>query len=237
MANSASFFDVKKIEQAAKKASEKGIADATRYLWKVARNSVKKSAGTEKKHDLKMFLGRKQGDDTETIEQAKKYLNSPNRANEQIVVRDSKYNVRDPKEKGSHRHKKPSGAGKPPKSHKTDQKGWRDHWLREGIRFNPKTGTVFVNPARNAKGYPGAPVRKLPALIEEGGNALSHVKILEGYFVHKTHYKNGKATVSYTPKYRRKVKRYHMQARPFMKPALEKAAKKLLEILKRGIVK
>ena len=50
-----SFVDIKKVQQVAKKASDKAIEKATAYLWKVARNSVKKSSGREKKHDLNLL--------------------------------------------------------------------------------------------------------------------------------------------------------------------------------------
>jgi hypothetical protein len=231
MANS--LFDVKKIEQLAKQASEKAIAKATAYLWKVARNSVKKSSGTEKKHDLEIFLGEQQGDSYETVEKAKKYLTSPNRSNDQIIQRGKK-DVRSPKAQGRFLNRKASSAGKPPKSHKTITPGWRDHWLREGIRFDPKTGIVYVNPTRKNSSPETA---RLPALIEEGGQAASNINKLKGYYAYKTYQRNGKTMVSYTPIYHRKEKRYQMKPRPFLKPALIKAADKLLEILENSIGK
>ena len=50
--NSISTFDAKKIERLAKKASKKGVADATAYLYKVSRNSIKRSSGKKKDYDF-----------------------------------------------------------------------------------------------------------------------------------------------------------------------------------------
>ena len=85
--------------------------------------------------------------------------------------------------------------GQPPKSHKTDVKGHKDHWLKSTIRFDPKTGTVFVNPARFDDQSERS--KTIPPLIEEGGQAVSNIKILEGYYAHKKYFKNGNVSVSY----------------------------------------
>jgi len=238
MSGNLSLFDAKKIERLAKKASEKGVERATVYLHTVARNSVKKTADREKKYDLKIFLtardksGKIVGEKTMD---AKKYFSRPNRAKEQIVQRDTMHHVKDPKTQGRYLDKKPSTAGQPPKSHKTLQPGHIDHWLKKSIRFNPKKGTVFVNPLDRQQVY--GLEKPLPQLIEDGGRTMSHIKKLEGYFVHKKRFKNGKTTVSYTPAYSRKVKFYQAKPRPFLKPALQAAAKKLLEILENSIGK
>jgi len=229
-----SFFDHKKIGRLAKKASVKAVGKATAYLRTTAKNLVKRSSGTEKKHDLEVFLGERQGDSYETVEKAKQYLTSPNRSSEQIVQRSVK-DVRSPKQQGKYRDRKNSRAGQPPKSHKTTKPGWRDHWLREGIRFDPKAGTVFVNPAHIDKGDGRS--KTMPLLIEEGGQAVSRVKKLKGYYVYKTYQRGGKIMVSYSPVYDEKSKRYQMKPRPFLKPALVKAADKLMELLKDSIGK
>lgn len=222
------FFDVKKIERLARKASEKAIAKATAYLWKTARNSIKKSAGREKKYDLNVFLGHKGGDSYETVEDAKTYLASPDRANETIVQRD-RQDVRSPQGQGSYRVRKPSAPGRPPKTHKAAQQNGQSHWLKRNIRFDPKAGTVFLNPSPIDKAEGRA--KTLPPLLEEGGQAVSTTRTLTGYYVHKKYFKNGKITVSYRPVYERKEKRYQMKARPFLKPALESAAQQLIKIL------
>ena len=131
--------------------------------------------------------------------------------------------------------KTPSQPGQPPKSHKTLQPGWKNHWLKEGICPDPKAGVVFLNPAHIDKS--SERTKKIPELIEEGGSAISHIKKLMGYSVRKKYFKNGNVTVSYSPIYSRRIKRYQMAARPFMKPALIKAADKLLKILERSIGK
>jgi len=232
-----SVFHVEKVRQATARASEKAVEKATAYLWKTARNSVKKTQGREKKYDLDMFLSARKQNGTlvgEKTMKVKDYLSRPNRQNEQVVIRDSMRNIRDPQEQGRYVTKTPSAGGQPPKSHKTVQPGWIDHWLKKGIRFDPKAGTVYLNPARIDRGGSGRS-KTMPLLLEEGGEALSHVKILKGYFVHKTRYKNGKVTVSYTPNYTRKLKRYRMHARPFLVPAMKKAADQLLKILEGSI--
>ena len=236
--NSISTFDAKKIERLAKKASEKGVERATAYLWKVARNSVKKTKGREKKYDLKMFLTARDKSGNTVIEKtmdAKKYFSRPNRAKEQIVQRDTMKDVKDPKTQGSYLSKVSSQPGQPPNSHKTKQPGHIDHWLKKSIRFNPKKGKVFVNPLDRPQVF--GLEKPLPQLIEDGGRTMSHIKKLEGYYVHKKRFKNGKTTVSYTPAYSRKVKFYRAKPRPFLKPALKAATKKLLEILENSIGK
>jgi hypothetical protein len=235
MAKTVTFFDVKKIEQATKQASKKAIADATAYLHTIAQRSVRKKSGKVEKHDLKIFLGQNADGTYHTEVDAKDYLSKreQKKRNERVVVRDSKRDVRNPQTQGKTRKKEASAAGAPPKSWKSDQKGMRDHWLREGILFDKEAGVVYVNPAWFDKGYGRS--KTLPPLIEDGGQAVSHTKKLIGYYAHKTHYKNGKTTVSYIPIYERKTKRYRMQSRPFLKPALEKAAKQLLKILEGSI--
>lgn len=248
MNHSLSFFDAKKIEHLANRASKKGIAEATRYLWKVARNSVKKTIGRQKKYDLKIFVGRyrlvgqsRVGTDGATIDyesgsyDAKTYLSSPNRSNEKIVQRDTKYDVKEPQKQGSYRVKPHSHAGQPPRTHKTDQPGWHDYWLKKSIRFDAKDGVVFVNPVRGGRTYGMS--KPLPLLIEEGGTTVTAIKKLEGYYAIKKYYKGGNITVSYRPRYSQRVKRYHAKARPFLKPALVQAAEKLIQILKDSIKK
>jgi len=242
MANNVSLFDVKKVRDAAEKASGRAVADATAYLWTVAKNSVKKNKGREKKTDLDIFAFNSANGEFEKVAPAKKYLKHKDRQNEQIVQRDTKRDVRDLKTQGRYLEKKASAAGQPPKSHRTLTPGWRDYWLREGIRFDPKAGVVYVNPTRT-KAKPGQSPhsamrsKAMPQLIEMGGRATSHIKALKGYFVKKKYYKNGKIKVSYTPIYRRKIKQYQMQPRPFLVPALHKAAEKLIKILKGSIGK
>ena len=122
--NSLSYFDIKTLNKAAKKASDRGVAQATAYMWKVTRNSVKKgSAGKEKKYDLKMFLSardKKRGNLLvgEKTMNAKEYFSRPNRAKEQTVIRD-KLDTRNPKTQGSYVVRKPSVPWNPPKTHKT----------------------------------------------------------------------------------------------------------------------
>jgi hypothetical protein len=236
MTNNLSLFDHKKIERLAKQASEKGIANATAYLWKVAKNSVKKGSGREKKYSTDMLAWDNSKREWKKVDTVKSYLSSPNRENEQVVQRDTMRDVRDPKTEGSYLQKSPSSAGQPPHSHKTLTPGWRDFWLKKGIRFDPKAGTVFLNPAHIEKGY-SQTSKKMPLLIEEGGDAIAHIKRLMGYAINKRYFKNGKTTVSYSPIYSRKIKRYRMQERPFLKPALHKAAEKLLKILEGSIGK
>jgi len=238
-----SIFQVEKVRKAAARASEKAVAQATAYLWKTARNSVKKTKGREKKYELKMFLHTKKhainaagGSYINTTDDgvipAKQYWASPNRQNEKIVISDSKYDVRNPKTQGRYLRKTPSAAGKPPHTHKTTQPGFIDYWLKKGIRFDPKAGVVYVNPIDKKS---VAVSDSLPQVLELGGPALVGFKRLEGYFVYKRHYKNGSVTVHYRPAYSRRQKRYRMQARPFLVPAMKAAAEKLLKILERSI--
>ena len=151
---------------------------------------------------------------------------------EHIVQRDTKKDVRNPQSQGKYRFKKPSLAGRAPKSHKTQRPGWRDYWLKEAIRHDKK-GRVFVNPVNRQQAHGIS--KSLPLVIEEGGQTVSHIKILEGYYAYKKYFKNGKVSVSYRPVYTHKTKKYNANARPFLKPALENAAKKLIEILKNSI--
>ena len=235
--NGISTFDAKNIERLAKKASEKGVKSATQYLRTVAKNSVKRNGGREKKYDLKMFLTARDKSGNivgERTMDAKEYFSRPNRAKEKVVRRDTRKDVIAPKEQGSYLQKTSSRAGQLPKSHKTKQPGHIDYWLKKSIQHDKK-GKVFVNPLGRQQMF--GLEKPLPQLIEDGGRTMSHIKKLEGYFVHKKRFKNGKVTVSYTPVYSRKVKSYQAKPRPFLKPALEKAAKKLLEILKNNIGK
>ena len=225
--NSQSYFDVNKLERLAKKASEKAIGQATAYLWKVTVNSIKRRSGKEKKYDLKIFLGQREDGTYETVENAKKYLARAKRANEKIVQR-NKRDVRTPNARGKYREKTPSAPGQPPRSHKTS-----NHWLKNQIRMIPTKGVVFVNPAERDDRQGRS--KTIPLLLEEGGLATSHVKILEGYYAHKKYFKNGKVSVRYRPVYSHKTKKYRAQARPFLVPALIQAASKLLEILKNSI--
>ena len=225
--NSQSYFDVEKIERLAKKASEKAIGNATAFMWKVAVNSINKRSGKVKKYDLKIFLGQREGGSYETVENAKKFLSRAKRAKEHIVRRDKK-DIMNPQSQGKYRVKTPSAPGQPPKSYKTS-----NHWLKNAIRFDPKKGQVFVNPEEREDRWGHS--KTLPVLLEEGGSATSHVKILEGYYAHKKYFKNGKVNVSYRPVYTHKTKKYQAQPRPFLVPALLKSAKMLLEILKNSI--
>ena len=183
-----------------------------------------------------MFLGRSTGESTETVVSAKKYLTSSKRSKEKIVANQSG-NVVIPRKQGSMWRRPASKPGKPPRTHPSDVPGLDDFWLKKSIRFDPKNGVVFVNPPN--KGW--SPVSQtLPILLEEGGTAdYSKLvrNVLEGYYVYKTNV-NGETQVSYTP-YFRKINSKHYQAhpRPFLKPALVKAADKLLKILENSIGK
>jgi len=240
--NDQSTLDVRKIERLAKKASEKAIAKATAYLHKTARNSIKKAPkGKERKYDLKIKVGKRlagTGDGKmkyETEVNAREYLNSPDRKKEKIVMRGSRRrSVRNPLEQGTfHIRKRPATTrGKPPYSHKANQPGWMDYWLKKSIRFDPKEGIVYLNPANQKK---GKGMNDLPQTIEEGGHAVARWKVLEGYYAYKTYFKNGKVNVNYTPIYSKWSKRFWMHPRPFLMPALKKAAEKLLKILKGNI--
>jgi len=92
-----------------------------------------------------------------------------------------------------------------------------------------------VNPARfdDQRGRS----KTIPPLIEEGGGAVSNIKILEGYYARKVYFKNGNVNVNYKPIYSKWYKHFRMHPRPFLKPALKKAAEKLLEILENSIGK
>ena len=190
MANTVSTFDIKKVQQVAKKASDKAIEKATAYLWKVARNSVKKSST------------------------------------------------------------KQSAPGTPPKTHPTHKKGWKNYWLKERIWRDKKTGTVYVNPDRK----PTEGASKLPVLLEEGGTQQIIVTRVVANRRNRRntegknwiHYRSMESRSEDEQKYikayydnitiRKRVTRT-LQARPFLVPAMKKAAEKLLEILKGSINK
>ena len=227
------YLDVLKIERLAKKASEKAIEKATAYLHKTARNSIKKAPkGKERKYDLKIFLGQREDGSYETVENAKKFLAKSKRSKEKIVLRNSRQDVRNPESKGKYIVKQSSAPGQAPLTHRVTKQRRPDQWLKKSIRMNPKKGVVFLNPISRDREH-----MHLPGVLEDGGRTTSHIKILEGYYAHKKYFKNGKVSVSYRPVYTHKKKIYRAKARPFLKPALHRASKKLIEILKNSIGK
>lgn len=221
-----SFFDEKKILKAARKATYKGVDRATAYLWKVAVRNVRKRDDREKEHPLHIFDA--SGNPIRTVAQ---HMASPGRGRERIVVSNKKH-VRIPASVGSTLIRKKSKPGSSPNTHRTIQPGWKDFWLREGIKFSRPDGVVYVNPPHVNK---TGTSRTIPQLMELGGPAMSNNRKLVGYYVRTRRLINGDVHVSYTRVYERSSKRINIKARPFLKPALEKAAEKLIEILKNSI--
>jgi len=247
MAKELSFFDHKKIERLAKKASAKGIERATVYLWTVAKNSIKKT-GRQKKYKLKVFLtgaySKKIGryfnypktfaDQGMTVQQ---YLNSPDGQSEQIV-QDSHHGrscVRNPKTHNTYIEKKTGAAGKPPHTHKASQPGWIDFWLKKGIQPDKRNGVVYVNPS--PPGKKGNNDQYLPIKLEQGGVVHSESRRFVGYTIYKHFFKNGKVTTVWRKAFTKHVRNLRMKPHPFLRPALAAAAEKLLKILEGSIGK
>ena len=244
MKRNVTLFDVKKVQQAAAKATKKGIADATAYLWTVAKNSVRKRDGRKKQFPLHIIDN--EGRRTESV---KEHLAKPKRANERVVVHSnpgtgkkrSTGNVREPQTTANYNKKTASQPGKTPHSHKSFKPGWPDYWLRKGVVFDKENGIVYVNPPHVNKSEMS---QSIPQLIEMGGPAISYKKNFMGYRLRTRKFKNGQVHVTYKevfwgdqPRQPPKPRRYQMKPRPFLKPALEKAAKKLVQILKGSINK
>ena len=244
MANEISLFDRKKIERLAKKASEKGIERATAYLWKVVTNSIKKGTTKRKEYDLKIFQGQRTGEnDFEQVSKAKKYLSSPKRNGENASIQTTSVQheglVRRqglPSPKGSYWKKSASKPGKPPKTHQTDTHGWFDYWLKKSIGFDPQAGVVYLNPAGEKK--KGKVKTYIPRMLEETGmSGTMNVSYLEGLYAYKTRLPDGTVNVTYIPIWHQEKKNYRIKPRPFLKPALARAAQYLIKILENSIGK
>jgi hypothetical protein len=239
-------FQSEKIIKAIKKATKKGIREATAYLYKVIRNSIRREGmGRKKKYELKILTGNyriagKQGKHVAGNQleyDAKQFLRSPNRSKDKIVVRESKRDERNPQPQSTYLSKAHSRSGVPPKSHKAQKKGWYDYWLKKSIQADFKNGKVFLNPARKMNQKTNGLSKSFPQLLEMGGSAKSVIRYLYGYYYYPFLFKNGKKTVAYTKIYKQKTKSYYFKPRPFMKTALMKSEKKILEILQRNLKK
>lgn len=241
------YFSSEVIKKAAKTTLKKGIREATSYLFKAIRHSIRqRTAGRKKKYNLTIETGGKriagkQGKHVIgnfTVHNAKTFLSRPERAKERIVETAHKRHKseRNPKTENFYIQKTTSKPGMPPLSHKTVKKGWFDYWLKKGIRADFKGGMVYLNPATK----PNAKIRlakSMPHILETGGIADSYIRYLRGYYYYPTFFKNGEKHVSYTKMYDEKLKRYHFKPRPFMKTALKKSEKKIVEILQRNLIK
>jgi hypothetical protein len=216
------------VRKAAAGATKKGIADATAYLWKVTKNSIKKRDGRQKKYDLKMMGAN--GKFEETVQE---HLSKEHNKDNITVIRDDKRDVRKPLLQNTYRQQKSAPAGSPPYSHKTKQKGWQDYWLRKGVQADFRQGLVYLNPSRIDKGYGRS--KSIPQLIEEGGTGRVISTKLVGYYIFKRKYKNQKTKVSYSQIFSKRSWKYHFQSRPFMKLALKKSKEKILQIFQKAL--
>jgi hypothetical protein len=208
----------RKIQKLIEKSGQKGIKRATIALWKTIKTSIRKQSGKQKKYELNVYYpeGGKAITNSKHVP-VKEYNAKPNRVMENIVMRDTKRNVTQLKETEIRKFNKTSKPGQLPFSHKTIKKGWKDYWLRDSIQFDAEKGLVYLNPDRRGKN------KKLPQLIEMGGNTRSNRTQLVGYARHVIEFKNGKKNVAYTRVYQKSGKNYHATARPFMLPNLKKA--------------
>jgi hypothetical protein len=231
-------FNDREVKNLIKKAGKKGIEVATVGLWRVTRNSIRKSsAGKKTDYDLRVFFpqeGRAVKDSPSVPVEA--YLADSRRAREQIVIRDSKRDTKTPQTKYTWKEYKTSTAGHVPVSHPSKNGiAKNDYWLRKSIRFDKKTGQVFLNPMWG--GWKAGMDKPLPQTIEFGGGTTSYVRTFLGYAVTRKYFKNGKVHVSYSKIYDKKQRKYSAKERPFMKRASIQARPFIVKCLQNEIAK
>jgi hypothetical protein len=228
----------REVKNLIKKAGKKGIEIATVALWRITRNSIRKRASAKKTdYELKVFFPQagKAIKDSPSLP-AEAYFNDSRRSREQIVTRDSKRDTTTPQTKYTWKEYKTSAAGHVPVSHPSKNGITKnDYWLRKSIKFDKKTGQVFLNPMYG--GWRAGMDKPLPQTIEFGGGTTSYIRTFLGYAVTRKYYKNGKIKVSYSKIYETKQKKYFAKERPFMKIASIQARPFILKCLHNEIAK
>ncbi|MDR1478140.1 MAG: hypothetical protein LBJ00_04285 [Planctomycetaceae bacterium] len=216
-----------KIGKKIKKATIRSNKHAAAYVARVIKNSIRKRRGTIKKFDTMIY-------DHDVlhptaIQSVKEYLATHDHTDDLVTG-----NLKDWKllDEGERREKKQSSPHQIPYSWMVDDTvrgynpSWKSYWLRNSIQYyaDNDSGRVYSNPAHAANALP------IPALLEAGGMTTINNQHLIGYRVITTDYNRGKKHVKFFPVYDKQEKRKRVEARPFMRPGLEKARDKLPEI-------
>jgi hypothetical protein len=228
---------LRKLQAASQQAREK----ATVHLARAVKTSIGKRRGRLKKYDMDIYDG-----NNKPVEKVKDYLKKPKRKNERVMIYSgygkgkklAKGSVKELQTQGVYRYGKGAPAGHVPYSwphDATTQYGrtrpWPDYWLRNSIKFDKPSGTVYSDPAHAARALP------MPKLIEEGGTSVYNKRHVAGYYIMEKHFKNGSIHVNYKEVAKGKTVRKHFAPRPFMRPAAEKQKANIRKMFAESIEK
>lgn len=233
-------IDTKKVSRSITKSKVSSVAQATAYVWKSVRNSIRKRKGRQKRYDLHIY-----DQNNQPVEKVSRYLARPHRRGERVYLwtnptlgrKAARGNVRELQTKAVMSIRKGSQPGGVPYSWpastdytgKRKNPGWPEYWLRDSIRFNPDEGTVYSSPLGMSRTLP------MPQILEKEGNYVSNRRYMAGYKIIKRQFRNGSVHVTYKEHYESNRSKFRVAPRPFMAPAAQKAKSKLPDIFAKQI--